>query len=58
MSLALPSAYLCFDVDPYVLVKDEVTYVGEPIAMVIAENRLVAEDAAGLVVVDFEPYRR
>jgi carbon-monoxide dehydrogenase large subunit len=55
ISLALPSAYLCFDVDPYVLVKDEVTYVGEPIAMVIAENRLVAEDAAGLVVVDFEP---
>jgi carbon-monoxide dehydrogenase large subunit len=55
ISLALPSAYLCFDVDPYVLVKDEVTYVGEPIAMVIAENRPIAEDAAGLVVVDFDP---
>ena len=39
ISLALPSDYLRFDVDPYVLVKNEATYVGEPIAMVVAETR-------------------
>jgi aerobic carbon-monoxide dehydrogenase large subunit len=55
ISLALPSAYLCFDVDPYVLAKDEVTYVGEPVAIVVAESRALAEDAAGLVVVEVDP---
>jgi aerobic carbon-monoxide dehydrogenase large subunit len=54
ISLALPSAYLRFDVDPYVLVKNEATYVGEPIAMVVAETRCTAEDAAALVAIDFE----
>jgi carbon-monoxide dehydrogenase large subunit len=33
----------------------EVCYVGETIAMVVAENRYIAEDAAQLVVVDYEP---
>jgi aerobic carbon-monoxide dehydrogenase large subunit len=55
ISLALPSAYLKFDIDPYVLVKDEATYVGEPIAMVVAESRHIAEDAAGMVSVDYDP---
>src|SRR6185437_15885529 len=55
ISLALPSAYLKFDVDPYVLARDEATYVGEPIAMVVAESRRVAEDAAGLIAVDYDP---
>jgi carbon-monoxide dehydrogenase large subunit len=32
-----------------------VCYVGEPIVAVIAENRYVAEDAAQLVVVDYDP---
>src|SRR6185437_11112145 len=39
----------------YCLAKDEVCFVGEPIALVIAESRYVAEDAAALVDVDFEP---
>ena len=43
------------DVGPYVLARDEVCYVGEPIVAVIAENRYIAEDAAQLVVVDYEP---
>jgi carbon-monoxide dehydrogenase large subunit len=55
ISLALPSAYLRFHVDPYALAKDEATYVGEPIAMVVAQNRRIAEDAAGLVNVELEP---
>ncbi|HKO71423.1 MAG TPA: xanthine dehydrogenase family protein molybdopterin-binding subunit [Bradyrhizobium sp.] len=40
---------------PFVLAKGEVAYVGEPIALVIAESRYVAEDAADLVHVDYEP---
>ncbi len=43
------------DVGPYVLARGEVCYVGEPIVAVIAENRYVAEDAAQLVVVDYDP---
>lgn len=55
IALALPSAYLRFYVDPFVLVKDEATYVGEPIALVIADSRHTAEDAANLVIADLEP---
>src|SRR5215472_17132296 len=40
---------------PYCLAKDEVGFVGEPIALVIAESRYIAEDAAALVEIDFEP---
>ena len=42
---ALPSGAIRFHVDPYVLAKHEVTYVGEPVAMVAADSRRVAEDA-------------
>ena len=55
IALALPSAYLRFHVDPLVLVDNEATYVGEPIALVVAESRSLAEDAAGLVEIDYEP---
>jgi carbon-monoxide dehydrogenase large subunit len=34
--------------------RDRVRYVGEPIALVVADNRYVAEDAAELVCVDYE----
>ncbi len=37
------------------LAKDKVRHVGEPIALVIAESRYVAEDALNDIVVDFEP---
>ena len=36
------------------LAGEEVCYVGEAIALVVADNRYVAEDAAAAVVVDFE----
>src|SRR5947208_12259931 len=39
---ALPSGAIRFHVDPYVLAKDEVTYVGEPVAMVVANSRRMA----------------
>ncbi|HEX9988520.1 MAG TPA: aerobic carbon-monoxide dehydrogenase large subunit [Chloroflexia bacterium] len=37
------------------LARDKVRYVGEPIAMVVAESRYLAEDAAEQIVVDYEP---
>jgi carbon-monoxide dehydrogenase large subunit len=36
------------------LASDRVCHVGDPIAMVVADDRYIAEDAAGLVVVDYE----
>lgn len=38
-----------------VLAQDRVRYVGEPIALVLAEDPYVAEDAAEAVIVDIEP---
>ena len=38
-----------------VIAADKVRYVGEPVAVVVAEDRYVAEDVAELVVVDYEP---
>ena len=37
------------------LAKDKVRYVGEPLAMVVAESRYLAEDALADIVVDIEP---
>src|SRR5262245_443517 len=53
--LLVPSPTIKQPFMPYCLAKDEVCFVGEPIAIVVAENRYIAEDAAGLVAVDFEP---
>lgn len=39
----------------YPLAIDRVRYVGEPVAVVVAEDRYVAEDAADVVRVDYEP---
>jgi carbon-monoxide dehydrogenase large subunit len=38
----------------FALADGEVSYVGEPVAIVLAVNRYVAEDAAALVEVDYE----
>ena len=37
------------------LARERVRYVGEPVAMVIAESRYLAEDALDLMEVDYEP---
>ncbi|HMA35123.1 MAG TPA: xanthine dehydrogenase family protein molybdopterin-binding subunit [Chloroflexia bacterium] len=37
------------------LARDKVRYVGEPVAMVVAESRYLAEDAAETIVVDYDP---
>ncbi len=39
----------------YPMAVDKVTFQGEPVAAVVAETRLIAEDAAELVEVEYEP---
>jgi len=43
------------NITPFPLANKEVVFAGEAIAVVIAESRYLAEDAAGLVEVDYEP---
>ncbi|WP_370306809.1 xanthine dehydrogenase family protein molybdopterin-binding subunit [Sinimarinibacterium flocculans] len=37
-----------------VLANGRVTYVGDPVVMVVAQDRYLAEDAAGLIVVEYD----
>jgi len=37
------------------LAEDEVRFVGDPVALVVADNRYLAEDAADVVEIDYEP---
>ena len=37
------------------LAQDKVCYIGEAVAMVVADDRYIAEDAVGLIEVDWEP---
>jgi len=39
----------------WALAVERVRYVGEPVALVVAESRYIAEDAAELVQIDYEP---
>jgi len=39
----------------YACAVDRVRYVGEPVAVVVAENRYLAEDALDLIEVDYDP---
>jgi carbon-monoxide dehydrogenase large subunit len=55
LPLQFRTAQLPADVTPLVLAKDEVSFVGEAVAVVIAQSRYLAEDAAALVAVDYEP---
>src|SRR5262245_50407896 len=52
--LALPVAAIRHHVDPSWLAEKEMCFVGEPVAVVVAESRAIAEDAANLVVLDYE----
>ena len=53
--VGLPTPAYRQQLDRPVLASDEVVHVGEPVAIVIADNRYIAEDAAALVEVDYEP---
>ncbi|MEU6263228.1 xanthine dehydrogenase family protein molybdopterin-binding subunit [Saccharopolyspora shandongensis] len=48
-------AFESADLEVNCLARDRVHYVGEPIAVVIAESRAVAEDAVELVHVEYQP---
>ena len=50
-----PAPILTQPITQHPLARDEVCFVGQAIAVVVAESRHIAEDAAGLVAVDYEP---
>jgi carbon-monoxide dehydrogenase large subunit len=52
--LALPVAVIRHHVDPSWLAEKELCFAGEPVAIVIAESRAIAEDAAALVALDYD----
>jgi carbon-monoxide dehydrogenase large subunit len=53
--VAAPEDVTVADAPHPVLAGEEVRYVGQPIALVVAESRALAEDAVELVEVDYEP---
>ncbi len=53
--LAMPSPAIHHEVNPEVLAGREVVHIGQPIAVIVATSRAVAEDAAGLVRCDIAP---
>jgi carbon-monoxide dehydrogenase large subunit len=55
LPMLVPNPYAKISRTQYALAQGEVCYVGEPIAVVVADSRHLAEDAATLVVVDYEP---
>jgi aerobic carbon-monoxide dehydrogenase large subunit len=54
LPLLIPHPSLTGGRTPYALAKDEVNHVGEAVAMVVATDRYLAEDAADLIVVTYE----
>ena len=54
LTLLVPNPAITQLFMPWVLAHSEVCYVGEPIAMVVADTRYIAEDAANLVEIDYE----
>ena len=53
--VGLPSASYKQDLNRPALAGDEVVHVGQAVAIVVADDRYIAEDAAALVDVDYEP---
>lgn len=54
LPLLIPHPALTHGRTQYALAKDEVNYVGEAIAVVVADSRYIAEDAVGLIEVEYE----
>src|SRR5580765_3516965 len=54
LPLQFPSAVLPPDISPFILAAGEVSYVGEAIALVVADKRYIAEDALTLIETDIE----
>lgn len=55
MPVGWPTKDLPTEVTPYVLTPNEVCFVGEAVAMVLASSRYIAEDGAAAVAVEYEP---
>ena len=55
LPLLIPHPDLTHPRTQYALARGEVNHVGEPVAMVVADDRYMAEDAAERIVVDYEP---
>jgi carbon-monoxide dehydrogenase large subunit len=55
LTLLVPNPAITQLFTPVVLASTEACYAGEPVAMVVADTRHIAEDAAALVEVDYEP---
>jgi aerobic carbon-monoxide dehydrogenase large subunit len=53
LSIQTGSGALVADMHP--LAKDDVRYVGDPVVIVVATSRYIAEDGCDLVEVDYEP---
>ena len=54
LPLQFPSTVLPTDISPFILAGKEVSYVGEAIALVVANKRNVAEDALALIKLDIQ----
>jgi carbon-monoxide dehydrogenase large subunit len=55
LPLQFRTSQLPTDITPLALANDEVAFVGEAVALILAESRYLAEDAAALVHVDYAP---
>ena len=55
LPMLVPNPHSKISRTQFALAQSEVCYVGEPIAIVVAESRYLAEDAAAMVAVDYEP---
>ncbi len=55
VALRVRPGFQVFTVDIATLAADKTRFVGEPVAMVVAETHAAAKDAAELVTIDYEP---
>jgi carbon-monoxide dehydrogenase large subunit len=53
--VGMPSGAYKQDINRPALADGEAVHVGEPVAVVIADSRYIAEDAAALIEVDYDP---
>ncbi|WP_327105300.1 aerobic carbon-monoxide dehydrogenase large subunit [Nonomuraea glycinis] len=57
LPLLIPHPALTHGRTAYPLARDVVRHVGEPVVMVVATDRYLAEDACALIEVDYEPLK-
>jgi carbon-monoxide dehydrogenase large subunit len=54
MPMLVPNPAISASLTQHCLARDEVCYVGQPVGVVVADSRYLAEDAAALLDVDYE----